>query len=48
MKTTASIFTAGHRQCDYLVTTDLDLLVLEGIGATKIVRAGTLWRILFE
>ena len=35
-------------EADYLVTTDLDLLVLENIGSTEIVRPGHLWRILSE
>ena len=33
---------------DFLVTTDLDLLVQERIASTQIVRPGALWRLLFE
>ena len=33
---------------DFLVTTDLDLLVQERIASTEIVRPGALWRLLFE
>jgi putative PIN family toxin of toxin-antitoxin system len=33
---------------DFLVTTDLDLLVQERIGSTQIIRPGALWRLLFE
>lgn len=31
-------------QADYLVTTDLDVLVIERIGETEIVRPGALWQ----
>jgi putative PIN family toxin of toxin-antitoxin system len=33
---------------DFLVTTDLDLLVQEQIASTQIIRPGELWRLLFE